>query len=112
MKLRYLELDQFKKFDRPVRIADIGDGLNILCGPNEMGKSTILSALNGVIFEKYRSRAQAVVDFQTNRNKTAPLVRLGFETAAGRYDIAKKFLGRDSSARLTLPDGKLIDGDE
>ena len=40
MKLRSLAVNQFKKFTVPMRLAGIENGLNVVVGPNEMGKST------------------------------------------------------------------------
>ena len=40
-----LELERFRKFERPVRVSGFSAALNLLCGPNEFGKSTILAAL-------------------------------------------------------------------
>ena len=55
MKLRSLALNQFKKFTAPMRLDGINDGLNVVVGPNEMGKSTLLNALRAALFEKYSS---------------------------------------------------------
>jgi len=60
MKLRSVAVNQFKKFTSPVRLDGIGDGLNVVVGPNEMGKSTLLDALRAALFEKYGSRAQSL----------------------------------------------------
>jgi DNA repair exonuclease SbcCD ATPase subunit len=110
MKLRGLEIEQFKKFDRPVRLDGIADGLNLVCGPNEMGKSTLLAAIRGALFERHRSTAAGVQEFQSGGNRTAPRVVLDFEIAGARYRIEKQFLQRPH-ARLTLPDGSRRDGD-
>ena len=61
MKLRSLAVNQFKKFTSPTRLEGIEDGLNVVVGPNEMGKSTLLDALRAALFEKYSSRAQPIV---------------------------------------------------
>jgi len=34
MKLCALEVDQFRKFDRPIRVQGLTDGLNLIVGPN------------------------------------------------------------------------------
>jgi energy-coupling factor transporter ATP-binding protein EcfA2 len=48
MRLRALEVEQFRRFDQPFRIAGMADGLNLIVGPNEMGKSTLFAALQAV----------------------------------------------------------------
>jgi uncharacterized protein YhaN len=110
MKLRSLALNQFKKFTSPVRLDDIGDGLNVLVGPNEMGKSTLLDALRAVLFEKYSSKAQPVTALLNDRNEAGPVVELAFEMDAGPYRIMKRFI-KKPYARLSCPDGRTLEGD-
>ena len=111
MKLALLELEQFRKFDRRVRVAGIADGLNLLVGPNEMGKSTLFAALQAVLFERHRSQAQTVKSFQpAGHEGAAPQVALEFTMDDGRYRIEKRFLRRPD-AELTLPDGRPLRGE-
>lgn len=111
MKLRSLALNQFKKFTQTTRLDDIGDGLNIVGGPNELGKSTLLAALRAVIFEKYDSKAAPIKELQHTRNQAAPVVMLEFELADGIYRITKRFL-KKPYARLECPDGTELQGEE
>jgi DNA repair exonuclease SbcCD ATPase subunit len=110
MKLRSLALNQFKKFTRPTRLDGIGDGLNVVVGPNEMGKSTLLDALRAVLFEKYSSRAQPITVLQNARNQAGPIVELAFELDDGLYQITKRFV-KKPYARLSCPDGRTLEGD-
>jgi chromosome segregation ATPase len=110
MKLRSLAVNQFKKFTRPTRLDGIGDGLNVVVGPNELGKSTLLDALRAVLFEKYSSKAQAITALQNDRNKAAPVVEMTFELGDGLYTINKRFIKKEC-ARLSCPDGRLLEGD-
>jgi len=111
MKLRQLELEQFRKFDRPLRITGMADGLNLIVGPNEMGKSTLFAALQAVLFERHRSQAQTVRSFQpAGHEGAAPRVALNFEIDGRRHRIEKRFLRR-ASAELALPDGRHLHGE-
>ncbi|MCE3248260.1 MAG: hypothetical protein K0R41_2085, partial [Geminicoccaceae bacterium] len=111
MKLRALELEQFRKFDRPVRVAGIADGLNLVVGPNEMGKSTLFAALQAVLFERHRSQGQTVRSLHPAGHEGAsPHVALEFEAGGRRYRIEKRFLRRPS-AELLLPDGRQLHGE-
>lgn len=110
MKLRSLALNQFKKFTTPTRLDGIEDGLNVVVGPNEMGKSTLLDALRAALFEKYNSKAQPIVALQNDRNKAGPVVELTFELDDGLYQIAKRFI-KKPYARLSCPDGRRLEGD-
>ena len=45
MKLVSVTLCDVRRFTRPVTLAGIGPGLNVLAAPNEDGKSTLFDAL-------------------------------------------------------------------
>jgi uncharacterized protein YhaN len=109
MKLRAIELDQFRKFDRRVRIGGLGDGVNVLCGPNEHGKSTVLAALRAVLFDRHGSRTEAIRGYQNHRGNTAPSVALEFEHEGGAHRIEKRFLSRPSARMVS--DGTAYEGD-
>jgi uncharacterized protein YhaN len=110
MKLRCVAVNQFKKFTSPIRLDGIGDGLNVVVGPNEMGKSTLLDALRAALFEKYSSKAQPITTLQNDRNQAAPVVELAFELDDGLYRITKRFI-KKPYARLSCPDGRTLEGD-
>jgi DNA repair exonuclease SbcCD ATPase subunit len=110
MKLRALELEQFRKFDRKVRIAGFGDRVNVLSGPNEFGKSTILAAIRGLLFERHNSKADAIRRMQNWRGNAAPVLAMEFETGGGLWRIEKRFLSKPM-ARLTGPGGSQFDDD-
>ncbi|WP_422918736.1 AAA family ATPase [Rhizosaccharibacter radicis] len=94
MILRSLELHQFRRFDRPVRLQGLGPGINLLCGPNEFGKSTLLAALRAALFDPHRSKADAIERHRPLRGGAAPLVAAEFELGADRWRVEKRFLGR------------------
>lgn len=110
MKLRSLTVHQFKKFADPVRLDGIEDGLNVVVGPNEMGKSTLLDALRAALFERHNSSAQPIRALQNVRNQAAPVVELAFELEDGVYRIRKRFL-KKAYAQLDCPDGRRLEGD-
>lgn len=111
MKIRSIAVNQFKKFTTPMCLDDIGDGLNVVVGPNEMGKSTLLDALRASLFEKYSSKAQPITALQNDRNQAAPVVELAFEVDDGIYRIRKRFV-KKPYAHLFCPDGRKLEGDE
>ena len=110
MKLRTLELEQFRKFDQPMRLFGFTDSLNLLCGPNEFGKSTILAAIRGLLFERHTSKAEPIKRMQTWRGNAAPRLAMEFEISGGRWRIEKRFL-HQPMACLTAPDGSRYDGE-
>ena len=112
MRLRSFEVSDFRKFDRPVRLEGLGDGINVLAEPNEFGKSTLLAAVKAVLFEQHRAKGKLGEAMRHYQNLTSPVLKLGFELNDGLHRIEKRFMHREPYARLTLPDGTRIEGDE
>jgi energy-coupling factor transporter ATP-binding protein EcfA2 len=105
MKIRSLRLEHFRKFTDPVVLTGFTDGVNVLAESNEFGKSTLLAAIRGVLFERYVSKAASVTQMRHWSNNTSPVISLEFELPSGLYKIEKRFLHREPYARLTMPDG-------
>ena len=110
MKLRKLSVNQFKRFTEPTQLGELGDGLNLVVGPNELGKSTLLDALRAVLFERYSSRARPIMALQNDRSGAAPVVELVFEVSGAEYTLTKRFV-RSPHAQLRCPDGTLLEAD-
>jgi len=110
MKLISLGIYQLKKFDAPTRLENLDGGLNVVIGPNEMGKSTVLDGLRAVLFEKHNSKAQPIRELQNEANQSAPVIALTFDLDGGRYRIKKRFL-KKPYAELSCPDGRTLQGE-
>jgi len=111
MKIRSIELTNFRKFVGTVRVENIGDNVNVLVGRNELGKSTLLEAINGVIFEKAKSTAAHVKAFRHFVNGTVPEVKLAFDIDDKSWTIHKRFAGQAGKATLTCSDHRLFEDD-
>lgn len=109
MKIRSVELTNFRKFVGNVRVDGIGDGVNVLVGRNELGKSTLLQAINGVIFEKAKSTSQHVKSFRHFVNGTVPEVKLVFDVDGKSWSIHKRFAGQAGKATLACSDKRLFE---
>ena len=110
MKLRSLTVNQFKRFTVPTRLGELDDGLNLVVGRNELGKSTLLDALRAVLFERYSSRARPIIALQNDRSGAAPVVELVFEVDGAEYTLTKRFV-RNPHVRLRCPDGTVLEAD-
>ena len=110
MKVRGIDIENFRKFRKPIRIGGFSDGVNLLCEANEFGKSTILAAIRGLIFEKHRSKADPIRRMLTAGSSTAPTIVMDFEIDGGLYRIEKRFW-HSPYARLSLPDGSKFESD-
>ena len=110
MKLRKLSVNHLKRFTVPTQLGDLSDGLNLVVGPNELGKSTLLDALRAVLFERYSSRARPIIALQNDRSDMAPVVELVFEINGGEYTLTKRFV-KSAYAKLQCPDGTTLEAD-
>ena len=92
MKVRELGIQNFRKFRQPVRLTGFADGLNLVCEPNETGKSTILEALRAVLFERHGSKSDRIQSFRPHGEEVAPEVDLTFDLGGGPWKVRKRFL--------------------
>ncbi len=107
MKLLSLRVAQFRRFASPVAIDEIGEGVNVLAGPNEMGKSTLFHALEAVFLTRHRTTG-AELERMRPRSGGEPCVEVDFEVQGQRWRLRKQF-GRGASAVLTdLASGRIV----
>ncbi len=112
MKIRSLQVEQFRKFDQAVRVDGFSDGLNIIEGPNETGKSTLMLALRAVLFERHNAKTDAIRTFSPYQVQGArPTVTLTFDIDGQHHRLEKSFLKRPS-ATLETSDGRRFEGAE
>ena len=92
MILHAIELTHVGPFRDTVRLGPFASGLNLLCAPNETGKSTSLRAAARALFDKHTTKGEELKSLQPAGTDLAPRVVVEFETRAGRYRIEKTFL--------------------
>src|SRR3984893_18505551 len=112
MKTRSVRLTNFRKFVGTVGVEGIADGVSVLVGQNELGKSTFLEAINAVIFEKAKSHTERVRSFHHFVNGTVPEVELAFDLDSSRWTINKRFAGQAGKALLTNSNNGRFEDDE
>ena len=87
MKIRALQLTNVRRFaGRTARIEGIGDGITVLCEPNEFGKSTFFDVIHALFFERHRATRAAVKALQPHAGG-APEVAADLDMPDGRYRI-------------------------
>lgn len=110
MHIRELGIENFRRFRKPLRLAGFEDGLNLVCEPNETGKSTVLEAMRAVLFERHGSRSDRIQSFRPHGDEVAPEVEMVFSVDAETWRVKKRFLQRPEAV-LEGPDGRST-GDE
>ncbi len=110
MKFRRLEVRSYRAIDEA--LLDFGPGLNVLYGPNDLGKTTLASAMRAALLLPADSTAHQA--FVAWHGAEPPRVSLSFESDAVVYRVTKTFgLGSLGSARLeSSPDGLSFHEDE
>lgn len=109
MHIRRLRVAQLRRFRSPFELDELDPGLNILSGPNEAGKSTLVRAIRAAFFE--RCRSSGAEDLRPwGDGSAAPEVTLDFAWAGQSCRLIKSFL---SKKRCTLHVGSnLWEGQE
>lgn len=107
MKIDALRVAAFKRFAEPAAIEDFREGLNVLAGPNEMGKSTLFRALEAAFLVRHKVTGAVLSDMRPMTGGE-PLVEADFACDSVRWRIRKQF-GRSNAAILTnLDTGRVV----
>ncbi|MEQ9241571.1 AAA family ATPase [Roseovarius indicus] len=96
MKIRSITLDNVRRFTDPVRVGEIGDGLNVLCEPNEHGKSTLFDAIQALFFKPHGSRDKEVTALRPHAGG-APQVTIEIEAEGRRFTVTKRWLQKPAA---------------
>lgn len=89
MRIRRLKMVNFKRFaDDEIALEP---GLNLIVGPNESGKSTIVEALGAALFCDPASKARTVKRLERWGTDGATRLELDFDHAGNRYRLVKDF---------------------
>jgi uncharacterized protein YhaN len=104
MRFRRIAVRNFRKLAAPVVIDGLGDGVTVIAGNNEEGKSTLLQAIRTGLFERHNLGGRALEAMQPFGSSVRPEVQLDLEINGQLYVINKGF-AQKPSARLTMPGG-------
>lgn len=105
MRVRRLRIENFRKFRAPVVVEGFTDGLNLVCEPNETGKSTVLDALRAALFERHSAKSERIRSFRPQGDEVAPSVELAFDVNGEEWRLTKRFL-LSPSVMLEGPQGR------
>lgn len=98
MILESLTIEGFRCFDRRVELSSFAPGINILHGPNGIGKSTIIRALRHLLLDAHSTSGQAAKsDMQPWGRSLTPRLTAVFTHQNERYRAEKQFLSQPSA---------------
>ena len=92
MKIRAIRLQEVRRFSTGVALEGLSGGLDVLAGPNEAGKSTLLAGLRMALTEKHSAKGAKTVGTLKSASGGAPLVEIEFEADGKAYRLRKRFL--------------------
>jgi hypothetical protein len=104
MRIRDIEIRDFRKL-RHVMVSGLKDGINVITGDNETGKSTLLAAVQAALFQRHNVTGKVLEEMQPFGCAVRPQVKLGFEVNQGVYQLRKIFGGSSGSAEVVDPGG-------
>lgn len=75
-----------------------GDGLTVIAGPNESGKSTLVEAIHHALFLRSRSTGEIAQSLRSSHHAGHPSVILEFTAAGKCWTIEKTFTGTSAGS--------------
>ncbi len=109
MKIKAIRLHEVRCFREPVALQGLSGGLDVLAGPNELGKSTILKALRRALESKYTSKTKDIEALRPYGGG-APLVELDLEIDGKTWRLRKRFLSSPAAELKELSGGAIARG--
>ncbi len=98
MIIRKLHIRNFKKLKN--KSLDFKKGVNVICGANEMGKSTVADAVLTVLFMDPLTKSKGFfkdkIGWSNDGMKYKPVLELEFEDSGDKYILKKDFAKREA----------------
>lgn len=112
MKVQSIRLENWKIFTDPLEI-ELKEGLNVLYGPNESGKTTIIDSIITTFYSKHTSGSQKIRSLKPWGTSLQPRASITFWKNDQEYRISKSFQERKSVLERMNPDGwqRIAEGD-
>lgn len=105
MRIERIEIERYGLLEGR-SYGPLAPGINLLCGPNEAGKSTLLSFVLGVLFGFSGAHLKQSRGNDYRRNPEDRIGgRLVLETAQGKLSVARRSSRGPGAVELALPNG-------
>lgn len=106
MILRSIQVEGWRCFASSVHVGPFADGLNIIHGPNGIGKSSLMMALARGLFDNHNVGGADIKTLRSWGRKLAPRVTIEFEENEILFQLHKQFLD-SASAKLSRQENGL-----
>ena len=112
MRLHRLILNHFRGVEsREIQFST--DAINLIVGPNESGKTTVIEALETVLTVKATAKSQRVKELQPIGRDVSPEVTVEFSVGPHRITLRKRWLKKNlTEARIQGPAPRQLQGEE
>jgi len=112
--IRSIAVEAWGPYVRRTALEDLAEGINVIAGPNETGKSTLARAIARGLLDRNSVTGQDIEAIRPWGRDLGPRVEIVFEHGGARYRLTKRFL-KDPSCALEREEGgryaPLADGD-
>ena len=109
MKLKAIRLKEVGRFRDPIALEGLSGGLDVLAGPNELGKSTIVKAVRLALFEQHTSKHNKLEEIRPYAGG-APLIEVDLEIEGKLWRLRKQYLSGRAAELKELPSGRVSRG--
>ncbi len=107
MRIRAVRVRELGCFAEPVALEGLSGGLDVLAGPNEFGKSTLLRALQALFTLRHTAQSRAV-DRLKPYCGGAPLIEADFEAGGRLWRLRKQFVSERQALLTDLTTNKVV----
>jgi len=114
MIVKKVHLENWAIFREPIEV-EFSNGLNILHGPNDIGKSTLVDSIRIVFFTKHTSHSEKVRSLIPWGSTLSPKATITFFQNGAYYRMTKRFISSEMSLLERLIDDKwtrIAEGDD
>ncbi|MCL4764773.1 MAG: hypothetical protein KJZ80_00890 [Hyphomicrobiaceae bacterium] len=106
MRIRAIRMRELGCFSAPVALEGLSGELDVLAGPNELGKSTILKGLQALFTAPHTSQASDIRELRPYAGG-APLIEADFEAEGRLWRLRKQYLSEKQTLLTDVGSGKV-----
>lgn len=114
MQLHRLRVENWRTIREAVEL-EVSDGVNVIHGPNEIGKSTLMDAICRGFFDRHHTGGTEMEQRQPWDSGLGPNVTIEFSVGSERYRLFKRFLADAYCGLWAMREGqweRIVEGKE